>query len=49
MKKFFIITNLAGEIVSGDLEFVNELEAATWLHDNKIEGRCFIETVLEII
>jgi len=49
MKKFFIVTDITGEIISKDLIFVNELDAATWFHENKIEGRAFIEMVLEIV
>ena len=49
MKKFFIITNIAGEIISGDNEFVDEREAVEWAKAEGITDRCFIDPVTEIM
>ena len=49
MKKFFILTDIEGNIISGNEEFVNELAAIEWAKANEITGRIFIDTVLEIV
>lgn len=49
MKKFFIVTNIEGEILSGKLEFVDEREAVEWVKAEGITERCFIDTVTEVM
>lgn len=50
MKKFFIVTDIDGNIVSGEVEFATELEANDWAKENKEKGqRLFVEVVIETV
>jgi hypothetical protein len=49
MKKFFVVTDVEGEILSGELEFATELQACEWCKKQDFKDRCFIETIIEIV
>lgn len=49
MKKFFILVDIEGEILSGDKEFATEREAEEFAISQEIEDRVFIEEVLEVV
>jgi hypothetical protein len=48
MKTFFIVTDIEGNVLSGDIEFVSENDAIDWSKNN-VKGRCFLDRVIEII
>lgn len=49
MKKFFIITDTEGEILSGENEFASETQAMEWAKAQEFEERVFIETIIEVV
>jgi histidinol phosphatase-like enzyme len=49
IKKFFILTDIDGVIISEGNEFVNELEAMEWYKAKGIKDRCFLDVVNEIV
>jgi len=49
MKKFFIVTDIDGNIISGGLEFVDEREAKDWVTSQGLKDRAFIECVTEVM
>lgn len=49
IKKFFIVTDIDGTILSGSNEFVNEIAAIEWVKSEGIEYRCFLDEVKEIV
>lgn len=48
-KIFFIVTDVQGNVLSEELEFLNEQEAIEWAKNQDFEDRIFIEKVTEIV